>query len=123
MERARTEVTLTEWLTCFSTKPCGRSGLTTLTPLVRQLQDEDSHIEETAPALDLHLVPYSPNLPFSPGPFSPTPDDIQPSIEESTAKTAVLTLVQDLMMLANLENAATLNHCLQGHGGCSQRDQ
>ena len=35
-----------------------------------------------------------------------------PCTEGSTAKEAVLTLVQDMMCLANLKSAATLDHCL-----------
>ena len=55
---------------------------------------------------------FSLSPPSSPASFETTLKVKSPSREESTAKQAVLTLIHDLMLLVNLQNAATLDHCL-----------
>ena len=66
-------------------------------------------IVEEVPVSNICLVPYSPNPPSPPIEFDMTSLDSPTSTERSTAKDYVFILIEDLLMLAQLQDAAVLD--------------
>ena len=98
-EKARTDITLTDWPTQFSTTD----------------QSSDHHPgmgKSKAGTVMMSRIPILPVHHSHPPPLIVLQKSALSSTEASTANQALLTLIQDRMMLANPQNADTLDHCL-----------